>query len=245
MTSNRKTLTTRPEKIFLLDQVVQNFGVLEAAIVGDLYFWIAKGSKPWRLVEDYSELFMLNEKTIREKMKVMFEQHQLFYRKRTRMNEGYLGAYQYWAGKSGNSQTLLSIYVDLLNNEHHTNDFGRFEEGYSEIPAFQMLTTEAIEQTGNVKSAYLLCRLAWAQSANCQKELYFNSKRHFTAWTNLGSRTAYRHLVKLRQLEALTIKEEKNCLSVSVNQENSTLEYMESYQWSKAVLREEMLREAS
>ncbi|MCW8108077.1 hypothetical protein OPS25_06165 [Alteromonas ponticola] len=245
--SERKVLTKRPEKIFLFDTVVNYQGVLGAAMTGDIYYWIAKGYNPWKCAEDYAEMFYVNEKTIRRKLRTLFEEQGYFHRKRTRMNSGWLGAYEYSHVNSHNSNALKELYTKLLTNNSPDHDFGEFDgcgNDYKEIPSFQILTIDSIDTTQDIKSAYLLCRISWAQSARGQTELYFRSNAHFEYWSNLGRGTAYRHLQKLRQLGVVTYNYSGSQFVVRASEDDPTVIYMESYMMDKQEVRAEALRDA-
>ncbi|WP_370243700.1 hypothetical protein [Marisediminitalea sp.] len=226
------TRSTRPVKVFLLDQVVENLSVLDAAIVGDLYYWIAKDLNPWRNADDYAKFFKVNEKTVRSRLQLLSDHHKYFKRRRTRMKSGYLGAYEYSACQNSNSVALKGIYKRLLEKCSSLSDFGKFDPEWSEvqeIPEFQVLTLSSIESCGDIKSAYLLCRLAWGQAVHEQGELCFRSIKHFEKWSNLGERTAQRHLEKLEAKGFATSSKVGSDFMVSVYQSNSDVLDIEDF----------------
>ena len=192
----KASLSTRPEKIFLLDQVVEKFSVLDAAIAGELYYWIAKGEQPWRVVSDYATWFLVNEKTIRLNIKNL-DAAKFFKVTRTRMRSGSYGANKFGKSNSGNSKALLNEYLALLNNNFESKDFGEFdpdEPAFKEIPKFQLLFIKTIQEVGDLKAAYIFDRICWALNTKCQESLYFRSLSHFAKWSNMDRKTAQRKL---------------------------------------------------
>lgn len=191
-----KAASTRPDKIFLLDKIVQEHSVLDAAIAGELYYWIAKGEKPWRIVSDYAQWFNVNEKTIRLNIQNL-GLDKFFKITRTRMRSGSFGANQFSTTQSCNGKALNGLYISLLNNNFDSKDFGEFdpdEPNYKEIPRFQLLYLDTIKEVGDLKAAYLLDRICWASNARRSDSLYFRSKAHFARWSNMDRKTAIRKL---------------------------------------------------
>lgn len=247
MTETSRVLTRRPEKIFLLDQVVEYQGVLDAAITGDLYYWIAKGMKPWRRVEDYEELFLVNEKTIRSRMKGLFEDNEYFYRERSRMKKGYLGAYQFSAANSSNSKALVKIYESILTNSDIGKDFGGFDvyvNEYKEVPRFQILQVDAIQQTGDIKLAYVLCRIAWGQTSKGQSGLLFNSKAHLGTYLHMTPKTAFRLVQRLQKQGFIYVSEQPGQLKIGAL-DCDALSYIENYMAEKDEIRRAALMDAA
>lgn len=203
MAINTQLKTKRPEKIFLCEQIIQNHSLLDAAIIGELYFWIAKFGKLWRRAEDYEELFHVNEKTIRNHLILLSEVSRYLDRKRPRLNNGGFGAYEFTSNNTKSSKALLAMYQGILNNSDIKNDFGAFDPSdtnYKEIPRTQLLLIASIEQTKCIKSAYLLDRLCWAMVSRGQNELYFSNKAHFARWSSIKYKTAFRIIERLKQL---------------------------------------------
>lgn len=203
MSDNLKLTTTRPEKIFLCDQVIQYTSILDAAIIGDLYYWIAKGKKPWRKASDYENLFRVNEKTIRNRFNSLTNEYRYLNRKRPRLDNGGFGAYQFSSNTTDNSKALLTIYQGILNNSDIKQDYGEFDPydtNYREIPHTQLLLITSIEQTRCIKSAYILDRLCWAMVKRGQDELYFSNKAHLARWSSIKYKTAFRLIERLKKL---------------------------------------------
>lgn len=199
--SKNKMSTVCPEKIFLCNQVIELSGLLDAAIIGDLFYWLAKGEKPWRRAEDYAEMFKVNVKTILRHFDRLADELKYISRKRTRLNNGKYGAYSFSVNKTASSKALLSIYQSILQNSDIANDFGEFnheEPEYREVPSIQLLHIGSITVLDCYKSSYLLGRLCWAEIARGQDELHFFSKAHFASWSGLQRNTALRVLDKLR-----------------------------------------------
>ncbi|MED5236155.1 MAG: hypothetical protein VYD79_12880 [Pseudomonadota bacterium] len=199
--SNNKMSTVCPEKIFLCDQVIELSSLLDAAIIGDLFYWLAKGEKPWRKAEDYAEMFNVDAKTILRHFDRLTDELKYLSRRRTRLNNGKYGAYRFSDNQTKSSKALLSIYKGILQNSDIANDFGEFnqeEPEYKEVPSIQLLHIGSIAELKCYKSSYLLGRLCWAEIARGQEELFFASKSHFTNWTGLQRKTAIRVLDKLK-----------------------------------------------
>ena len=238
--------STRPDKIFLLDQVVEKFSVLEAAIAGDLYYWIAKGEQPWRVVSDYSTWFEVNEKTIRLKIKNM-DSAKFFNVTRTRMRSGSYGANKFSKSNSNSSKALFNGYTSLLNNEFEGKDFGEFdpnEPSYKEIPRFQMLFLETIHEVGDLKAAYLLDRICWAMNTRGQSSLYFRSVSHFAEWSNLDRKTAQRKLEYLETAGLLESETTQTELVINAYEESPAFFRFSTYIEDKEEARHEGIRES-
>ena len=196
-----KMSTVCPEKIFLCNQVIELNGLLDAAIVGDLFYWLAKGEQPWRKAEDYAEMFKVDAKTILRHFDRLTDELKYLSRKRTRLNNGKYGAYRFSDNQTKSSKALLSIYKGILQNSDIANDFGEFnqeEPEYKEVPSIQLLHIGSIADLKCYKSSYLLGRLCWAEVARGQEELFFASKSHFASWSGLQRKTAIRVLDKLK-----------------------------------------------
>lgn len=233
--SDHKMLTARPEKLFLNHQVIEHNGVLTAAIVGDLFYWLAKGAKPWRLARDYAELFNVNEKTIRLHFDKLVDELNYISRARTRMGDGKLGAYQFKANSKADSKALLSIYKSILNNSNIKGDFGEFDPNcpdYKEIPTTQLLLMSTVAETRCIKSAYLLDRINWALVARYQDELCFRDKGHLSNWLGLPYKTAGRLLDRLTNLGMVSY-EIKNDQLIVASYTNSSRDFFESYMSDK------------
>lgn len=215
--------SVRPEKLFLLDQVVEKFSVLEAAITADLFYWIFKVEKPWKVVSDYAGWFGVNEKTIRRNI-INLADAKCFKVNRTRMRSGSFGANQFSKSNSGNSKVLYDLYASLFNNNFDSKDFGEFtpdESDYKECPRFQILFVDSIDEVEDIKAAYLLDRICWAMIARGQSELYFSSEAHFSRWANLDRKTSKRKLDHLRQKGMANYGQYGNRLVVSASEECS------------------------
>ena len=147
----------------MLDQIIKNTGLLDAAIIGDLFYWIAKGEKPWRNYNDYAQLFNVSIKTIQTRSSFLTEDLRYLSRTRTRMNNGHLVAYKYASNATKNSKILKGMYIDILNNSSINRDYGEFDpncQEYKEIPNIQLLLPDTIQLTKCYKQAYLLDRIS-------------------------------------------------------------------------------------
>lgn len=247
MSENIKLTTTRPEKIFLCDQVIQYTSILDAAIIGDLYYWIAKGKKPWRKASDYENLFRVNEKTIRNRFNSLTNEYRYLNRKRPRLDNGGFGAYQFSSNNTSNSKTLVSIYQGILNNSDINHDFGDFdpsETDYREIPRTQLLLTSSIEQTNCIKSAYLLDRICWAMVSRCQGELYFSNKAHLARWSSIKYKTAFRLIESLKTLGLADFDCKSGQLIIWAN-DCSSLNFFTDYMAGKHEVRTLFITEAA
>lgn len=247
MKKNKQLSTTRPEKIFLCDRVIRNNSLLDAAIIGDLFYWIAKGKEPWRKAEDYEVLFHVNEKTIRRHFEIISQDLRYLNRSRPRLNNGGFGAYKFHANKTSSSRFLLSTYEGILLNsdiKHDYGDFDPYEPDYREIPDMQLLLVNSIEQTRNISAAYILDRICWALVVRGQDELYFSSKAHFAKWTSFKYKTALRTLDRLRALDIADFEHRGSQLVVWVNECNS-LAFFTSYMEEKHEARKMNIIEAA
>lgn len=202
-----KVLTVCPEKIFLCNQVIEQSSLLDAAITGDLFYWLAKGDKPWRKAADYAQIFKVDSKTILRHFDHLTDDLKYLSRKRTRLENGKYGAYKFSANQTQNSKALLSIYKSILQNSDIEKDFGKFDQevaDYAEIPSIQLLHIGAVSELGCYKSAYLLGRFCWAEVARGQDALYFSNKNHVAKWAGLKRKTALRVLDKLKERGLIT-----------------------------------------
>lgn len=247
MSGNVKLTTTRPEKIFLCDQVIQYTSILDAAIIGDLYYWIAKGKKPWRKASDYENLFCVNEKTIRNRFTSLTSEYRYLNRKRPRLDNGGYGAYQFSSNNTGNSKALVSIYQGILNNSDIKHDFGDFDPSdtdYREIPRTQLLLVCSIEQTNCIKSAYLLDRLCWAMVSRCQDELYLSNKAHLARWSGIKYKTAFRLIERLKKLGLADFAYKSGQLVIWAN-DCPSLSFFTNYMEDKHEARKAFIDEAA
>jgi hypothetical protein len=242
----KASISTCPDKIFLLDQVVEKFSVLDAAIAGELYYWIAKGEQPWRVVSDYATWFLVNEKTIRLNIKNL-DAKKFFKVTRTRMRSGSYGANKFSKSNSGNSKALVGMYVSLLNNNFESKDFGEFdpnEPEYRETPKFQILFLKTIQEVGDLKAAYILDRICWAFNCYCEESRGFNSMTHFARWANLDRKTAERKLRFLEKNGFLESKESGGNLVITVFEVSPAYSRFANYQEEKAESRKNGISEA-
>jgi hypothetical protein len=243
----RASKSIRPEKIFLFDQVVQKFGVLEAAITADLYYWIFKVEKPWKVVSDYAGWFGVNEKTVRININKLAS-NKFFKMSRTRMRSGSYGANQFTKSNSINSKALFNLYVSLFNNGFDSGDFGEFdpnEPDYKENPKFQLLFMDTIKEAADIKAAYLLDRISWALNARCQDSLYFSSKSHFARWSNMDRKTSERKLTYLEQKGLIEFEFINNQLVVYTYEESSHFTRFSEFMEEKEEARKSGIIEAT
>jgi hypothetical protein len=154
--------SSRPTNLFLLTQCVELFGVLDAAILADLYYWIAKGDEPWRKAQEHADLFDVNEKTIRIHSKDLSDKHKCLGRKISILKSGKQGACKYFSTKSENSKSLKAQYIALFNQGFKKTDFGKaLDQEVIEVPNFITLPVAFIERLKDINLAYLLARLYW------------------------------------------------------------------------------------
>jgi len=244
MSNIKKVRSTRPTKIFLLEQIIKSSGLLNAAMIGDLYYWICKGESPWRNAHDFADWFHVSDQAILNHSKELSERLQYLSRNRTRMKKGHRGAYSYCANKTPSSKNLTDIYANILSNASINRDFGEFDpncDEYKEIPTVQLLLIDTIELVGCYKQAYILDRISWALVAREQEQLFFRSKQHFDEWASLGDKTGQRLLKKLND-NGFTFTEECNGqFLVSARQDTSSYEFFTSYMADKAESRKEAI----
>ncbi|MFW8589879.1 hypothetical protein ACOI22_03655 [Glaciecola sp. 2405UD65-10] len=244
--NNTKARSTRPLKIFLQHQIIVKDGLLDAIIIGELFYWIAKQESPWRNAGDYSAWLMTNPDTILSKFKSICETNQYLRRDRTRMKNGYLGAYKFNANKTQDSKTLKEIYSSILNNSNINIDYGEFnpdEPSYKEIPESQLIVLDTIDLVGCYKQAYILDRISWALVSRCADNLYFRSKQHFDDWCGLGTKTGQRLLAKLTAKGFAFGKSANNQFVVYADKDTSSYQFFSEYMCDKQQTRKASISE--
>jgi hypothetical protein len=188
----RRKIQQAPPKIFLLDQIVEKQGVLSAALIGDLYFWIAKeeleqNSSPWKVNCDYAFWFNKHEKTIARNLEKLHSIGWLS-RERGRHPKGYLWGYNYTKAKTENSNIILNLYKSFIKNEFKSNDHGEFDPNDANAkqnPKYQMLHTSTITELQNLDQAYVLDRLCWIFHSREDTQLSYRSYNHLSGALNM------------------------------------------------------------
>jgi hypothetical protein len=211
---NKRDIQPPPPKIFILDQLVQIQGVLGAALIGEIYFWIAKAElqqnkNPWKLNCNYASWFNKHERTIGRKLERL---HSIGWldRKRSRHPKGYLWGYTYTKANNQNSDIILNYYKSFIKNEFVTNDHGNFDPNDTdakENPTFQMLHTSSIAELGDLDEAYVLDRLSWIFHSREDTQLSYRSYNHLSSALNMKPKKVIGIIHKLERKQLLSNSE--------------------------------------
>jgi hypothetical protein len=235
--------SSRPINLFLLTQCVKLFGVLDAAILADLYYWIAKGDEPWRKAQEHADLFAVNEKTIRIHSKDLSDKYKCLGRKISMLKNGKQGACKYFPTKSENSKSLKAQYVALFNQGFKKTDFGKvLEQEVIEVPNFITLPVAFIERLKDINLAYLLVRLYWITfSENPNPVFRFSSQNKLAKAMLLNRSTLIRYLDFLQKYDYLTHTLQNNGIEITINQDSDLYELLNDWIYRNQVTREDMI----
>ncbi|MDO6691803.1 hypothetical protein Q4574_00845 [Aliiglaciecola sp. 3_MG-2023] len=239
--------SARPENIFLLTRCVEIFGILDAAILADLYYWIAQGKEPWRKAQEHADLFAVNEKTIRAHSKYLAEKHKCFGRRISMLKNGKQGACKYFPTKSENSKALKEQYYALFNNGFKKTDFGKFmAEEVIEVPKYITLPIAFIERLKNINLAYLLARLYWITfSENPDPVFRFRSQAKLARAMLLNRTTLLRYLNLLEDYKYLTHSDQANGIVISINTDSDLYEILSDWIVDNQEARVELIMESN
>tara|TARA_R110001583_G_scaffold31348_2_gene107273 strand:+ start:1275 stop:2033 length:759 start_codon:yes stop_codon:yes gene_type:complete len=243
----RRATSARPTNLFLLTQCVELFGVLDAAILAELYYWIAKGDEPWRKAQEHADLFSVNEKTIRRHSIDLAKKHQCFGRRDSMLKNGKKGACKYFAKKGGNSKALKEQYQALFNRGFNKTDFGECMTGeVVEVQRFVTLPVAFIERLKDIEQAYLLARLYWITfSENPSLEFRFSSQNRLAKAMFMNRTTLMRYLDLLQEKNYLEHSCSTSGIVILINGEADLYELMDIWVSEKQELREELIREGN
>jgi hypothetical protein len=239
----KQAKSSRPKNIFLLTQCVKLFGVLDAAILADLYYWIAKGDEPWRKAQEHADLFAVNEKTIRTHSKDLAVKHKCLGRKISMLKNGKQGACKYFPTKSKSSQALKAQYIALFNQGFKKTDFGKaLEEEVKEVPDFITLPVAYIERLKDINLAYLLARLYWITfSENPSLTFRFKSQNKLSKVMMINRTTLMRYLDFLQQNGYLSHTTQSNGITICINDDSDLYELLSDWIYRNQVAREDMI----
>jgi hypothetical protein len=235
--------SSRPKNIFLLTQCVENFGVLDAAILADLYYWIAKGDEPWRKAQTHADLFAVNEKTIRTHSKDLAVKRECFGRRISMLNNGKQGACKYFPTKAKNSKILKEQYTALFNQGFKKTDFGEFMGNeVKEAPDFITLPVAYIERLKNINLAYLLARLYWITFSESPSLTFrFNSQNKLSKVMMINRTTLMRYLDFLQLHGYLSHVTQSNGITICINDDSELYEQMSVWISKNQEAREEAI----
>jgi hypothetical protein len=243
----RRVTSARPTNLFLLTQCVELFGVLDAAILADLFYWIAQGDEPWRKAQEHADLFAVNEKTIRLHSINLAVEHGCYGRRDSMLKNGKKGACKYFAIKTGNSKALKDQYHALFNRGFKKTDFGEFMAGeVTEVPKYITLPVAYIERLKDINLAYLLARLHWITFSEDPSPVFrFSSQNKLAKAMLLNRTTLMRYLDLLQVYKHLTHTEHDNGIVISINQDSDLYELMNDWIGEKQELREALIMEGN
>lgn len=151
---------SKPERLFIFNDVVKHVGITQAAIISDLYFWFSRQTHPWRTYQNWADWLCVDKRTVARQVKTIDKKVDAINRERTRYSGG-LGAYKFSPTKHENSKYLLSLYERLLNNQYSDNDIGSLDQDFVKKPKFQMVYVDSIKTLGGLMPAYIINSLAW------------------------------------------------------------------------------------
>lgn len=197
----KKTIAqaSKPERLFLFNDLIGRVGLVQAAILSDLYFWFSKDIEPWRTYENWSSWLCVNRRTIARQVDLLESNTVTIKRKRTRLRGGGLGAYKFSPTEHENSKYSSSLYNGLFTNEFSTNDLGSLERDKVSKPKFQMLYVDSIESLGGLTSAYIVNSLAWTAVNLDEEVIQYYSISSLAKRLNIGRITLKRNLDKLEE----------------------------------------------
>lgn len=206
--------SVKPKKIFIYQGAVSKYGLLNAAIIGELFYWFSIGkNKFYRRAKDHAEIFHCSRSAISNHHKQLYDAGVIERSRPYSKKHGGRLAYDYTIKDSQEARLLLSQYKFLLNkaSDKGTSDFGQpnFESNDSQTavirPWMATVFTSVIDEIQDLTTAYLYSRLAWlSNNADYQGGATFNNKKALAEWAILQRATTDRHL---RKLEALNLIE--------------------------------------
>lgn len=198
MATKSKAQAKKPNRLFLFNDLISRVGLVQAAILGDLYFWFSKDIEPWRTYENWSSWLCVNRRTIARQVDLLVNKTSAVTRKRTRLASGGLGAYRFSPTKHGNSEYVSSLYNGLSANKYSTNDLGGLERDKVLKPKFQMVYVDSIESLGGLTSAYIVNSLAWTAANLDGDSINYYSISFLAKRLNIERNALKRNLDKLK-----------------------------------------------
>lgn len=222
---------SKPESIFLMKECVKTFGVLKAAIIADVMFWIIQDKEPWIKAQKHADWFHVNEKTIRSNSKGLAK-HGCFGRRISHLKNGKQGACKYFPVKQPNYRTIYNFYYAMFNNNNPNSDLGKFTGGDSEVREVANFVTFPllyIEEIGDVTTAYILTKLYWITfSKDPSLIIRYRSKTRFGHAMHLDRNTAMRHLKWLSENGYVDYIDYDSGIKITVQENNFLYSIMQN-----------------
>lgn len=226
-----KAQANTPDRLFLYGGLVSRFGLVQAAIISDLYFWFAKGVQPWRTYQNWADWLSVSTKTIARQVEQLANKAEVVNRTRTRLKGGGLGAYQFSLANSEESKYIYKLYSELTTNKHSTNDLGSLDGECIGAPSYQMVYVESISRLGGLELAYVVNCLAWS-SANYID--HYSSVSYLATRFSLNRKSLTRYLAKLEALNLIALKNDEDRVFITLKGEALQVE-KDFYEWNEAI----------
>jgi len=231
-----KSLSTRPEKIFIYDAAIQRYGLLKAAIVGELYYWLAIEKKPFRRYQDHAVLFHVSRACAGYAHTSLTDKSNLFKRNQPRSKKhGGKLAYNYEIGSDEFCAELKDNYRSIIRNEKRKSDFGEFYA--PDEPMFNLhakthtILTDIIDEFADLNKAYIYTRLCWfSYTAEVGSNHFsFNSIASLANLLGLNRTTLTRRLDELVELDCIEYEISVHHLSVLLHSNNQCYEIYQNW----------------
>jgi hypothetical protein len=212
----RVSKSTHPEKIFIYNRAVEKYGLLKAAVVGELYFWFVNGKKGlYRRYEDHAIFFQVEYSCISNAHKTLTDEHNIFKRRRGRSeNHGGLLSYHYSPGSNDFCRELMSIYAGIFDHSESKSDLGDFCDPdtvcFVQTPKVLTVLTSLIDEFKDLTTAYIYSRLCWVNYSEIESNSFnFKSMVTLSDWLGLDRSTVRRRLLKLERCGYLSMSKDE------------------------------------
>lgn len=225
-----------PDRLFLYGELVDELGVIQAAILSDLYFWFVKGEQPWRTYQNWSDWLGVSTKTIARQVERLVNSTEAINRKRTILSSGGKGAYKFSLSNTKKSKYIFQLYSELASNKHSTNDLGSIDGESISSPNYQMVYVNSIGKFGGLELAYVVNCLAW-NSANCIDN--YSSISYLAERLNLNRTSLKRYLNGLNDLGLLSLNSDGRRVFVTLEGEANQVA-KDFFEWNEAIREERM-----
>ncbi|MDT0596102.1 hypothetical protein [Glaciecola petra] len=229
--------STKPNVFFINEDAVKKYGVLDAAIIGEMYFWFATGkSKFFRKFEDHSNFFYVSATTIGNHHKKLTEAG-IFNRTRSfsKIHGGKL-AYDYTIGDSPDANKFLSEAKRVLikDDGKGRSDFGTFSDEYefnlTMTPRTLSLLTCAIDHFKDLTTAYIYGKLVWVEFNDPEKKGIGASRfSDMARFFGINRNTLKRKLELLNSLGYIAFQLNNDFCSIVIDRDSKIFEEFESY----------------
>lgn len=234
---SKRNEASKPEVIFMMKGCIREFGVLQAAIIADVMYWIVQGKEPWIKAQKHADWFYVNEKTIRTNSKELAE-HRCFGRRTSHLKNGKKGACKYFPIKSTNYKTIYNFYFAMFNRENKTTDLGKFagcDTQVKEVADFVTFPLIYLDEIGDITTAYLLAKLHWVTfSDEPSLSFRYSSKSTLARAMNLNRTTMGRHLEWLSNNCYIDYQEDDKGNGIKIRVNESIHLYSEMLNWVEA-----------